>query len=346
MSQIKVIIGEDDLLVAEEAAKWIGDGVGLELFDSASSSNEELQLRDIAAVEESYLTAPFFDPKKITWWKNANVLPGGGKKKAKDDDGEEGRTSQAVKDAVARFFQKLARWQAPENQLLVITARQLLPTSVIAKSLKEYADVKYLAVLKGEAARQDAEERARARAVALGLEFSGDAARRFIECVGFDERSIKSEIEKLASYKGGQGKITPDDIDAISTPGVGVETPIWGLTDAISRRDAEKALTVLTKFQGENGFAVMMTSVIEKQFRTLVELKAAQEQGRFEALAQALGVGWKARQISFDLAKWNLNELRTARMRFMNLRERFVSSGSAADAALPIELLRALKGVR
>ena len=47
MGNLHVIIGEDDYLVSQTAAKVIGDGTGLEVVDSANSGNEDLQLADI-----------------------------------------------------------------------------------------------------------------------------------------------------------------------------------------------------------------------------------------------------------------------------------------------------------
>ena len=44
---IRVIIGDDDYLVDEAARKTVGDGVGLELIDSMTATNEDLQLADL-----------------------------------------------------------------------------------------------------------------------------------------------------------------------------------------------------------------------------------------------------------------------------------------------------------
>ena len=46
MSNLHLIIGEDDYLVSETAKKVVGDGTGLEVVDSMNSTNAELQLKD------------------------------------------------------------------------------------------------------------------------------------------------------------------------------------------------------------------------------------------------------------------------------------------------------------
>ena len=43
MASVHLIIGEDDYLVSEAAKKVVGEGVGLELFDSNNATNSELQ---------------------------------------------------------------------------------------------------------------------------------------------------------------------------------------------------------------------------------------------------------------------------------------------------------------
>ena len=60
---------------------------------------------------------------------------------------------------------------------------------------------------------------------------------------------------------------------------------------------------------------------------------------------------WAARKISDAVRNWSLNELRTARMRFMNLHERLVSTSGSGEDAIAIELVRAIgprrkRGVR
>ena len=85
MAQVHVIIGEDEYLVSEAAKRIVGDGIGLETVDSATSSNADLQLRDLREAEASLLTPPFLDPKKTTWWRNVGFLPQSGKGAPSED---------------------------------------------------------------------------------------------------------------------------------------------------------------------------------------------------------------------------------------------------------------------
>ena len=352
MGNVHIIIGEDDFLVSAAAKKVVGDGTGLEIVDSTASGNEELQLRDLRAVEESVMTPPFFDPSKVTWWKNVGFLPCGGKggkggknrKGGGEDDGgegEEGGSGMAVKDALLAFAKKLAAAPLPPNQKFVLTAPRLMRTSQFAKALAPVAElIVFEKPKKASLAAREAAARAEERAAELGMAFAPGALERFIARVGSDTRSLWSELDKMRDFLGGGKTITADAVDAISSPGVGVEPVLWQVTDAISARDTARLVAAVRQFEGDDGFAVMMTTVVEKHFRQLVEAKDAQERGKFDFLASEMEP-WAARKLADALRRWTLRELRVARMRLLALRERCVSSAGAAGDEVVIELVRA-----
>ena len=58
MANVHLIIGEDDFLVSETAKKLIGDGQGLEVIDSNTATNADLQLKDLVAADASFSTPP------------------------------------------------------------------------------------------------------------------------------------------------------------------------------------------------------------------------------------------------------------------------------------------------
>jgi DNA polymerase III delta subunit len=148
------------------------------------------------------------------------------------------------------------------------------------------------------------------------------------------------ELEKMRDYLGGNGaKVTAADIDEITSQGVGVEPEVWAITDALGERNLEKALAAVRRFEQENGFAVLVTTVVERFFRTLVELKSAEASGMFESVTQGMNA-FVVRKNSAFLRNWTLNELRLARWRFLSLRERAVSSSASVDTLVTIEMAR------
>ena len=319
MAQVHVIVGEDDYLVSETAKKFVGDGVGLETVDSLNSTNEELQLRDLREADASLMTPPFLEPRKVTWWKNVGFLPQSGK----------GGPSQAVKEALEKFAKKLASVSLPEGQSFVLSGPRMLSTSVFAKTLKGAAEVVVFSSGKPWEQARDAVARVADAAEEMGLSFARGAAEVFVARVGTDTRSLMGELAKMRDYIGPERRpVTAADIAAVTSQGVGTEGEVWSVTDAVGERNIAKVLDAVRSFERENGFAVFMTTILEKFFRQLVELKDAEEKGRFADATRGMNP-FAAKKNAQFLRNWTLNELRVARYRFLELRERAVSSQSA-----------------
>ena len=312
--------------MSSAARKIVGDGVGLEVVDSINSTNADLQLSDIRKADDSFSTPPFLDPTKVTWWKNVHFLPGGRK-----------AVSEDVKKALSSFAARIAAASIPDNQRLIVSGPHLLKTSEFAKTLAKCAEFEVFAAGKPWEAARAALGRAVDMAAAEGLSFAPGADERFVATVGGDCGSIANEIVKLREYLGGERKtIESGDIDAITSPGTGIEPEVWSLTDAIGRRNLATALAELRRFEG-SGFAVFVTTVVEKFFRQLLDVSA----GRTEGLNQ-----YALRKNQEFLRNWTLPELRAARYRFMMLREQAVSGTQSADALVVTTLVRTTRRAR
>ena len=335
MANVHLIIGEDDYLVSEAAKKIVGDGVGLEVIDSGNATNSELQLKDLRAADESFMTPPFFDPKKTTWWKNVNFLPHQGK----------GAPSEEVREALGKFAAKVAASVLPENQRFLITGPKLKMDSVFAKTLKGVAEVIEYQTGKPWEQRKDAVARVIDFAAEMKLRFAPGAAEKFVSVVGCDSRSLMSELAKMREFLGKSSRtIDEAAVEEIASPGIVDEPEIWSVTDAIGARNLEQALSAVRRFEQENGFAVYVSGAIEKLFRQLAELKDAEEKGCFEVATEGMS-SYAARKLRGFLPKWRLQELRVARKRFLTLREKAVSSGGSVDILVITEIVRTC-GVR
>jgi DNA polymerase III delta subunit len=322
---IHVIIGEDDYLVGETAKKIVGDGTGLETIDSANSTNAELQLADVVKADESLSTPPFLDPRKVTWWKNVHFLPGG-------------KSSEGVKEALEKFAAKLASADLPENQHFILSGPHLLKTSVFAKRLAGVAEVVAFAAEKPWEAARNAVVRAIDAAGEMGLKFRPGAAEKFISIVGPDARSVNSELAKLRDYLGsGARQVSEADVEEITSPGANVEPEVWDVTDAIGRRDLAAALGAMRKFELESGFAVFMSGLVEKFFRQLLDVAA----GRTEGMNP-----YAVRKNQGFLRNWTPMELRVARARFLQLREKVVSGTQCGDVLVVTTLVRVMRRAR
>ena len=155
-----------------------------------------------------------------------------------------------------------------------------------------------------------------------------------------------SELGKMRDYLGsGENVITSGAVDEVTSQGVGVEPEVWAITDALGERDLEKALAAMRRFEQENGFAVLVTTVVERFFRQLVELKSAVAALGAEAAVQGMNPYAAKKNLAFS-RNWTLNELRIARWRFLSLRERAVSSSGSVDALVCVETVRVCGGRR
>lgn len=330
MASVHLIIGEDDYLVSEAAKKVVGEGVGLELFDSNNATNSELQLKDLRAVEESFLTPPFFDPRKVTWWKNVNFLPHQGK----------GAPSEEVKGALEKFASVIAASVMPDNQQLLITGPKLKMDSVFAKTLKSVAEVVEYKTGKPWEQQKNAVVRVIDLAAEMNLKFAPGAAEKFVSIVGCDSRSLMNELAKMRDFLGkASHTIDESAVEEISSPGIVNEPEIWSVTDAIGARNLEQSLAAVRRIEQENGFAVYVSGAVEKLFRQLAELKDAEEKGCFDAATEGMAP-FTARKLRGFLPRWRLQELRIARKRFLSLREKAVSSGEFVGTLVITEIIR------
>lgn len=336
MANLHVIIGEDDFLVSETVMKIVGDGVGLEVVDSVNSTNADLQLADLREADASFSTPPFLDPSKVTWWKNVHFLPGGGKRQASED----------VKEALENFATKLAGSPLPENQHFILSGPHLLKTSTFAKKLSSVAEMVVFESGKPWEMARAAVVRVIDLAAEMNIKFESGAAEMFVSRVGLDSRSLMSELGKMRDYLGNESHvITTADIEEITSQGVGVEPEVWAVTDALGERNLEKCLAAVRRFEQENGFAVLITTVVEKFFRQLVDMKSAAEKGTLDALTKKMSQFAVRKQAGF-LRNWTLGELRVARWRFLTLREKVVSGTTSGDVLVINELVRVCRRQR
>lgn len=327
MANVFLIVGEDDYLVTETAKKRLGDRVGLEEVDSVGATSADLQLGDLRRVEESVMTPPFFDPSKVTWWRNVDFLPQQGGKRA---------PSAEVTAALEAFAGRLARAGLPDNQRLVISGRRWKPDSPFAAAMKGFAEVVEFKTGKPWERSRQAVEWVGELAAEAGLAFEGDVASRFVARVGFDSRSLMNELGKLRDYLGERKTVSARDVEAVSSPGPGVEPAVWDVTDAVGERNAAKAVTEIRKFEGRAGFEIQVVGALERFFRQLTEYLDAMAKGRSpEGLSS-----FQARKFAGFAKKWGLREAREARARFIRLRERCVSESVSVDALLYPEVVR------
>ncbi len=87
------------------------------------------------------------------------------------------------------------------------------------------------------------EKRLKAICNAYKVQIDDSNLRYFIECCGTNMQELINEIRKLIEYVGENGKIQKDDIDKLVIKKL--ESVIFDLTDALGKKNIDKALEVL-----------------------------------------------------------------------------------------------------
>jgi DNA polymerase-3 subunit delta len=118
------------------------------------------------------------------------------------------------------------------------------------------------------------ESRARRRGYRIAL----DAAQLLADLVGGDVGTLDRSLEKLSLYLGGEGEIDATAVEEVVAP-TRVHR-IFELTDAVGARDFGKASLLLRNaLGGGDSTPLGVLGMITRQFRQLLQVKAAQARG-------------------------------------------------------------------
>lgn len=142
-----------------------------------------------------------------------------------------------------------------------------------------------------------------ARAV-VQMEIDRDAAEELVARVGESTTMLDRQLRTLADLCRGRGRITLRDVEA--NVARTAEVKPWEFLDAVSARDAARALQLYNLMQNPSEIALL--TLLTTRVRELVCAKALDARGAGSGLADALGrqawqvknhLGW-ARRFSMD----------------------------------------------
>lgn len=110
-----------------------------------------------------------------------------------------------------------------------------------------------------------------------GSRITSYAAQALAVNVGNDLRTLSHEIDKLVIYKGGEGAIDEKDV-ALLCP-YAAEANIFDLVDAVGKRNAAAAATLLQQKLNEGADPFQLFPMFIRQFRLLIQVKELANQG-------------------------------------------------------------------
>lgn len=150
--------------------------------------------------------------------------------------------------------------------VLVIEAQSLDGRQKFAKMLEDKATVVELTI-GGESAASLAAQMAKE----LGVEIDRDAATLLADILNNEPARIRIEIEKLAAYVQGIGRIKSADVEALVV--AARKNTVWQFADMIASRKRDEALKFLDNLLREGEQPIGLVGVMSRMYRQLIEAR-------------------------------------------------------------------------
>jgi DNA polymerase III subunit delta len=171
----------------------------------------------------------------------------------------------------------------------------------------------------------------------LGLRVSEDAAHALVERIGGDQRRLVRELEKLACYEPGGGRVDRDAVEALTVSDL--EARAYELGDAVIEGDTDRALRLAEDLRERGEEMMHIVFALLRQLRQARRAAAMIEQGAStQDLASALRVPpFIAKQIGAQAGRADTARLEEALNRLADL-DYAVRGGANVDAGTGLTL--------
>jgi len=154
-----------------------------------------------------------------------------------------------------------------------------------------------------QVSEEDAVRWVRREAEASGVNFSEDAARELVDALSAEMMMVASEVEKLLLYAGAMGKASVEVEDVETMVSSAKQRSLYELTDAISLKDAPRALGLLAGLlnasEGGEDAAIGHVFTLAKTYRQMLVLNEKQVKDQ-RAMWQVLWPGFRVAPFAAD----------------------------------------------
>jgi DNA polymerase III subunit delta len=291
--------GADEFTKREELARLRATG-GFEHNQDMFAGEEA----DLAGITVACATLPFLSaqrlvvveglPKRRRASKSADAEPGDEPDAARAEAAPAPpprsrgkRAGNAALDAKG-FAQGLADLapRLPETTTLVVLVDDEVETaSPLVHAATRHGTVRHFPELKGGQFQTWLLRRAESQSIRLAPE----AAAALAEAAGPQLRPLASELDKLATYVGAGGTISPADVQLLTAATQPANR--FELTDALARKDRTRALSLVHEQLEAGESALAIIGQVAYQTRSLIQVKALAERGmRGGQIAQTVGM--------------------------------------------------------
>ncbi len=181
---------------------------------------------------------------------------------------------------LARIYEEVIQQGIPGDAVLVLTAEVVDERRVLFKQIAALGFVIDCGVrskrpwdtqMEPEAARAKIRE----MMAAAGKHMDGEALAAVVERTGFSMRALESEMEKVLLYVGTRPGITAADVTEVLT--TSREANVFDLTNAVSARDAARALRALRSLLAQREPLAPILGVLAGELRGLIVARGALE---------------------------------------------------------------------
>ncbi|MBC7261917.1 MAG: DNA polymerase III subunit delta, partial [Chloroflexi bacterium] len=263
--------GEDELTRSEELARWktkLGDPA----LASLNTTILDGRKLDLSVLTRACETLPFMAERRVVIVENfwSKFEP------PKESRGKEKRLRISATDAA--LIRELQQYllKVPETTHLLFLESQALsqdnPAFHTLPTDKRRAYIKEFKPPMGDDLWRWIEQRMKNKGGAI----MPQAAKELARLVGNELRQLDQELEKLVAYVNFQRPVTVTDVHKVAS--ITLTGNIFALVDAIGLRQRERAIRCLHELLESGASPSYLLTMIERQFRILLQVKEMQAQ--------------------------------------------------------------------
>lgn len=348
--QLYLFAGNDEYQVQAAAKEIIAQHVPpgeetlkLEVIDGSADKAEQVETAVNRCIE-AVGTLGFFSSGKTVWFRDVSFL------------GESGAgRSQGAKNAVQKLTDVLKNG-LPPDVVLIVSALTVSRRGKFYKLCDKTGHTQLFNVPERDYQQdKSAADFINTWCKENRLSLSSSQIQEIAVKIGYDSRRLTVELEKLNTFANG-AKVSDADIAAVICSGR--ETAAWDLADAMSSRQATKAMDVLHQlfFQKENPVGIII--MIENRFRDLLLMRSCLDKKLYSI--QGRSVNWydsseilaemksdprrmhpyRAWLLASQAKNFSQKELRQIMARIILTHEKMVSSGLPSEWLLEMLVIR------
>jgi DNA polymerase III subunit delta len=210
-------------------------------------------------------TMPMLAPCQVVLIDGAETIQGRAKDGDASDDDNAGESGDDPRKDTLKAFADYLEKPAPFT-VLVFEVPKLDHRQRLYKILAENALIVELSLGNESAASLAAQ-----MAKDLGAEIDRPAATLLAEILNSEPARIQLEIQKLASYVQGRGRITAADVEALVV--AARKNTVWQLADMLATRRRDAALEFLDNLLREGEEPIGLVGVLAWMYRKLIEAR-------------------------------------------------------------------------